>query len=761
MSLYADILLPLAIDLEQPTLTYEVGDDPSLSELSVGDGVAVPMGHSRDKYYTGIVWRLHDERPNLETIKRITKRLYPNKLLDSRQQQLWEWISEYYISQLGNVMRVALPALIKPCADDEVSFEAAEYTPKEELYIAHGDIEVLHDAAAKLSARSPRQSGALTEIVEFDESKRCANGEIPRRLLRCDITTLNALAAKGLIELNRRTASIESRGHINFELPRLSEEQKSALNKIESDFERLRCVLLHGVTGSGKTEVYIHMIAKELSEGRDVMMLVPEIALTTQLVERLTLIFGSRVTSYHSKISQRQRTETFMQLTHRTSDDAGRFIVGARSAIFLPLNRLGLIIIDEEHDSSYKQNDPPPLYNARDTAHILAMIYGAKLLLGSATPSLESWTNATTGKFGLAKLTERYNNASLPKITISDSYRAGKRRERRGHFNLDLVRAMEGRLERGEQTMLFQNRRGFAPYVECPECNWVAKCPNCNVSLTMHKAGGSLVCHYCNHSEPLPTHCPNCSMVELVPMGFGTEKIEEQISEILPVARTLRLDRDTATSQAAFDRIVGSFARGESDIMIGTQMIAKGFDFSNVTLVGILNADNMLNASDFRAEERAFSLMLQVAGRAGRRADAEGEVIIQSSQPNHRVIQFVKDGDYETMARTLLEERAAFFYPPYSRLIMIVLKDVDKQRLQRGAGALGYMLRVRFGARIKGPVAPPVDRVGRIWIMNIMVKIESGASSRRAREVLQEVKREWLMVADYRNITMVYNVDPQ
>ncbi len=537
--------------------------------------------------------------------------------------------------------------------------------------------------------------------------------------------------------------------------------QSEALLSIEEQHKSKLCVLLHGVTGSGKTEVYTHLIAKQLAAGRDVMMLVPEIALTTQLIERLTLIFGACVTPYHSKISPLRRTETFMQLTRREEGGAGQFIVGARSAIFLPLNRLGLIIIDEEHDSSYKQNDPAPLYNARDAAHILAALYGAKLLLGSATPSLESWTNATTGKFGMAQLTERFNNASMPRITISDSMRAGKRRERRGHFNMDLIQAIEERLNRGEQTMLFQNRRGFAPYVECPECGWVAQCPNCNVSLTMHKTGNSLVCHYCSHATPIPPRCPNCKATELQPRGFGTQKIEEQVSEIFPSARTLRLDRDSASSQSSFNRIVGSFARRESDILVGTQMIAKGFDFSHVTLVGVLNADNMLNNPDFRAEERAFSLMLQVAGRAGRREGSDAEVIIQSTQPDHRIMQFVKENDYESMARTLLMEREAFFYPPYSRLIMITLKHTDKQRLRAGANALGILLRQRFGARLKGPVAPPVDRVGRVWIMGFMLKIESGASSKRAREIIREARSIWQQNKEFGTINIVFNVDPQ
>ncbi len=761
MSIYADILLPCPLPQHIEFLTYLIGEDQSLVDLREGDAVAVPMGHYTDRYYTGIVWRLHDEKPAAGKIKSIIKKLYGGELVSRKQRQFWEWLSEYYLSTMGDVMRVALPALIKPSAVDEESFLAAEYTPAEEFYIAPKGREELIEAHRKIPESQHKLRSALQQIIDVSESLRTERGEIPRRVVSCDMAQLNSLVNRGLIELHKRNASNQISGVSSFELPQLSAMQSEALLSIEEQHKSKLCVLLHGVTGSGKTEVYTHLIAKQLAAGRDVMMLVPEIALTTQLIERLTLIFGACVTPYHSKISPLRRTETFMQLTRREEGGAGQFIVGARSAIFLPLNRLGLIIIDEEHDSSYKQNDPAPLYNARDAAHILAALYGAKLLLGSATPSLESWTNATTGKFGMAQLTERFNNASMPRITISDSMRAGKRRERRGHFNMDLIQAIEERLNRGEQTMLFQNRRGFAPYVECPECGWVAQCPNCNVSLTMHKTGNSLVCHYCSHATPIPPRCPNCKATELQPRGFGTQKIEEQVSEIFPSARTLRLDRDSASSQSSFNRIVGSFARRESDILVGTQMIAKGFDFSHVTLVGVLNADNMLNNPDFRAEERAFSLMLQVAGRAGRREGSDAEVIIQSTQPDHRIMQFVKENDYESMARTLLMEREAFFYPPYSRLIMITLKHTDKQRLRAGANALGILLRQRFGARLKGPVAPPVDRVGRVWIMGFMLKIESGASSKRAREIIREARSIWQQNKEFGTINIVFNVDPQ
>ncbi len=748
MPRYADILIPLPIEL----LTYEIDESADLMSLREGECVAVEMGGQSTKFYTGVVWRIHNDKPPYKRIRKITKRLYNTPLLSAEQRKFWEWLAEYYLCSLSDVMRVALPALIKPTACDEEAFRMAEYAPSQEYYIALCEV-------AEMPRLSAKQAAAWALIEGVDESLYTKDREIARRLVRCEMVQLKALASKGLITLQQHQRNIESVGSIGFDLPTLTPHQTVALEAIREGHTDHLCALLHGVTGSGKTEIYIHLIAEQLAAGRDVLLLVPEIALTTQLIDRMRLIFGSRVTPYHSKIAPKVRTETFMRLAQNY--EGGNFILGARSSIFLPLNRLGLIVVDEEHDSSYKQIDPAPRYNARDSAHILASIFGAKVVLGSATPSLESWTNGVTGKFAMASLTERYGEAMLPNIVVSDTRRAAKRRERRGHFNLDLISRIEERIERKEQVMLFQNRRGFAPYVECAECGWVARCPNCNVSLTLHKSGASLRCHYCDFSMPLPARCPSCVVGEVVPMGFGTEKIEEQVGEFVPSARTIRMDRDTANSPRSIERIVDNFARQQSDVLIGTQMIAKGFDFSRVTLVGILNADNMLLMPDFRAEERAFSLMTQVAGRSGRRAGVDAEVVIQTTQPTHRMMKFVAENDYESMARTLLEEREAFQYPPYSRITLITLRHSDLDRLRRGANALGELLRGRFGRRVKGPVAPPVDRLQGEWIVNFMIKIESGASSARARLVIREVMAKWLEQREFGAIKVIYNVDPQ
>ncbi len=756
MTRYADILLPLAVDL----LSYEIDDSVEFADLCEGECVAIEMGKDATKFYTGIVWRIHNERPDYNRIRKVHHRLYTSVIVDKRRRKFWEWIADYYLCTMGAVMRVALPALIKPQGDSDEGFAKAEYKPSTEYYIAPllSDDE-LAETVEKLRRRSHKQSDALERIMAVDKGLWSRSGELPRRLVECEMSALKSLALKNIIELNQRDRSCESRGNISFALPPLTPHQQQALEDIQHGHEDHVCALLHGVTGSGKTEVYIHMIAQQLNKGCDVLLLLPEIALTAQLIERMERIFGSRVTPYHSKLTPRRRTEIFMQLA--SSREGGNFVVGVRSSIFLPLNNLGLIIVDEEHDSSYKQSETAPLYNARDCSHILAASYGAKVILGSATPSLESWTNAEVGKFAKATLTQRYAEAQMPKITLSDTQRAAKRGARRGHFNTELLTKIEERMSRGEQSMLFQNRRGFSPYVECGECHWVARCPNCNVSLTMHKNSERLICHYCDSAMLIPKICPSCSSSAIKPMGFGTEKIEEQINELIPAARTIRLDRDTANSPRAFDWIIEHFGSKQSDIMIGTQMIAKGFDFADVTLVGVLNADNMLNNADFRAEERAFALMTQVAGRAGRRQGANAEVVIQTSQPSHRILQYVVDNDYESMARTLLQERKAFFYPPYSRIIEVTLRHRDINKLHIGANRLSVLLREHFGRRVRGPVPPPIDRLHGVWIVKFLIKIESGSSSAKARDILRNAVARWRDEKEFNAINITFNADPQ
>ena len=742
MPRFADIVLPLA----QPAYTFAVPEDMALDE---GCAVAVQFGPR--KFYTGIVWRLHDRQPDFKRIKSIQRVLSDRPLLSDLQRRFWEWVAAYYMCSVGEVMRAALPALMKPSADSFELFADGEFRPRTETYFTLAaelrDEERLDELFEKLERRAPKQYEALLEIAASGQK-----GEVPRRLLAADRTVLHALERKGCIVATEHERTAE-RGTAEFRLPVLSNHQQAALDTLREEFAAGKTTaLLHGVTASGKTEIYIHLIAEVLAQGGDVLLLVPEIALTSQLIERMERIFGSRVTPYHSRLTDRRRSETYLQLNR---SEGGEFVVGVRSSIFLPLKRLRLIVVDEEHDASYKQSEPAPRYQARDCAVMLARMAAGRALLGSATPSLETWLNARTGKYGRAVLTERYGDARPPRIVVSDTLRAVRRGERHIHFNKLLLDRLGEVLDRGEQAMLFQNRRGFAPYVSCTECGWTARCPQCNVTLTYHKAGERLVCHYCGHPEPVPAKCPSCKVTDVVPMGFGTEKIEEEIARIFPEARIARLDRDTVTSERAFNAIVDSFARRETDILVGTQMITKGFDFE-----GVLNADNLLNNPDFRAAERAFQLLTQVAGRAGRRA-VEGEVVIQSAEPGHPVLRQVVTGDYEAMACEQLAERQSFFYPPYARLTTLTLRHRDPQLLRRGASFLADKLRGRFGKRLLGPMAPPVDRIRGEYLAGLLLKVESGASSVRARELLNAELEEFAAHPEYKTIVVIPNVDPQ
>lgn len=751
MPLYADIVLPLA----QPAYTFAVPEG-----MHVAEGTAVAVQFGPRKFYTGVVWRVHDRRPPFRTIKSIQRVLYDAPLLSAQQKALWEWIAAYYMCSAGEVMRVALPSLMKPSGDTEEEFAEDEFRPRTECYVALArelhDEGRLHEVFEKLGRRAPKQYEALLEIASAGDETRISTGEVARRLLRADYAVLHALERKGHIVCTERERTVE-RGGSAFRLPELTAPQREALGSLREQFAEKPAALLHGVTGSGKTEIYIHLIAETLARGGDVLLLVPEIALTAQLIGRMERIFGSRVTPYHSKLTNRRRTETYLRLN---CSQGGEFVVGVRSSIFLPLRHLQLIIVDEEHDASYKQADPAPRYNARDCAVVMARLWGGRTLLGSATPSLETWLNAEGGKYGRAVLAERYGDARPPEIFVSDTIRAAKRGERHAHFNKLLLDKMEETLGRGEQVMLFQNRRGFSPYVECSQCGWTARCPHCNVTLTYHKGGARLVCHYCGYTAPVPAKCPSCEVTEVLPRGFGTEKVEEEIARLFPEARVARLDRDSVTSERAFNAIISDFEARKTDILVGTQMITKGFDFGGVSLVGILNADNLLNNPDFRAAERAFQLMLQVAGRAGRRSDG-GEVVIQTSEPGHPVIRQVVAGDFAGMARMQLSEREAFFYPPYARLTSLTLRYRDVALLRRGVTELAARLRVRFGRRVLGPMTPPVDRIRGEYLAGLLLKIESGASSAKARALLAAELKAFAENPEFKTITVICNVDPQ
>lgn len=749
---YADIVLPLA----QPAYSFAIADGV---ELQCGDAVAVQFGPRN--IYTGIVWRLHDEPPKVKRIKTISRKLYSRPLLDSGQQQLWEWLADYYMCTLGEVMRMALPSLIKPQGASIEEFCSEEFQPRTEQYLTLSEkwlcAEQLSAEIERISRRAPKRSEALQRILSL--SQKHNSQPFPRRLIECDSPMVAALHKAGYIELSQRAKEDSMRADFEPLLPELTPAQQAVTQEIiRSQSEGRKVHLLRGVTGSGKTEIYMSLIADVLERGGDVLLLVPEIALTSQLIERMRRVFGGRVTTYHSKLTALRRTEAYLRLT---ASEGGELVIGARSALLLPHRHLQLVIVDEEHDQSYKQSDTAPRYNGRDTAIYLAAIRGAKTLLGSATPSLESYANAMCGKYAYSQLMERYGNASLPKIIISDTARAAKRGERKIHFNHALLAAIGDALQRGEQVMLFQNRRGFSPFVACRDCGWTMRCPHCNVTLTLHHNSSRMECHYCGHTASIPLTCPHCHTSQLSPMGFGTEKVEQTIEQLFPEARVARLDRDTSTSESAYNRIIRDFESGQTDILVGTQMISKGFDFGKVSVVGILNADNLLNSPDFRASERAFQLMMQVAGRAGRRDDAPGVVVIQTSEPDNPVIGWVVRGDYDAMARSELSERHAFCYPPYSRLLRVVLRGEEPQPLRQCAAMLSERLREKFGRRVVGPVSPPIDRIRGQYIVHLMIKIENGRSIARARVLLKEALRGVTTKSEFKNINLTIDVDAQ
>ena len=734
MSRYADIVLPLA----QPAYTFAVGEGV---EVCVGDAVAVQFG--KNAVYTGVVWRLHDTPPMKGVAKPILKVLYDKPLLSELQMRFWEWIADYYICTVGEVMRVALPSIIKAKARCEEEFEP--YLPKRETTVNLVVEAFTAEVREKMKRRAPKRYEALCSIEQ-------AGGILPRHAVELDATALKALVKTGLVEMGERDYVLDSEWSRTL-LPKLSPAQMTTLAELQKGLSDKRVALLHGVTSSGKTEIYTHLIEERLSRGEDVLFLVPEISLTTQLVERMRGLFGESVTVYHSKLTPQQRTRLY---TDMLSSESGNFVVGARSALFLPYKKLGLVVVDEEHDSSYKQSEPNPRYNGRDAAIMLASMHGAKCVLGSATPSLESYANYLSGKYAYTQLSERYGGVEMPDIVISDTVRNVKRNERKLHFNKELLDAIADRLENNEQVILFQNRRGYSPYMECPTCGWSARCPHCNVTLSAHQQKGRMVCHYCGYYEPIKRFCPNCKTIELKPMGFGTERVEEAVAELFPEARVLRLDGDTATSSSAYNRIIGAFARHEADILVGTQIVSKGLDFANVTLIGVLNGDNLLASPDFRAEERAWQLMMQVAGRAGRR-DKRGEVVIQSAEPQHSVYAMV--GDYERMAAKLLAERKQFGYPPFVRIVRIVMRSSDSKLLVESSMKLGEQLRNRFGRRVLGPVTPLIDKVRGEHRVELMLKVEVESSFSRARAILREEIARLREEKAYRNIVIICDVD--
>lgn len=732
-----------------------------VAQVRMGVRVLVPLG--RSKTYTAMAVRLHSEKPEFET-RPIIQVIDAEPVLIEQQLRLWQWISTYYMSPIGDVFKAALPAGLK--AEEN-------YRPKTVRCVtlpANLRSEQSLHMALTILKRALKQHQTFTTYLELSHWSEIDGETPPAHIaeIACDElqnaanasdAVLRQLIQRNFLELyHREVGRLNTTGEYHPErIQPLSPAQQAAEDSIQKQFNEKNVVLLHGVTSSGKTEIYIHLIKKAIDEGKQVLYLLPEIALTVQMTRRLHNVFGSRLGIYHSKYSDAERVEIWKK---QLSNEPYDVILGARSAVFLPFTRLGFVIVDEEHETSFKQQDPAPRYHARSTAIMLARMYeGAKVLLGTATPSMESYHNACTGKYGYVQLTTRYKDVAMPEIRVVDTKDLYHRKMMRGAFSPDLLEAMRTALRNKKQVLLFQNRRGFAPMVECKMCGWVPKCKNCDVSLTYHRSMNLLTCHYCGYTYPVPKQCPNCESTELLGRGYGTEKIEDRVRELFPEARIARMDLDTTRSAGAYGRIIDDFSCGRTDILIGTQMITKGLDFSGVTVVGILNADTMLNYPDFRAYEQAFQMLSQVSGRAGRR-DERGLVILQTKSADLPVIQQVVAGDFQTFARDLLEERSMFRYPPFYHLVYVYLRHRNEQLVDSAAIEMASRLRQAFADRVLGPDKPAVARVKTESIRKIVIKLEQGINLPLARQCMAEARTQLLQDKRYAAMTVFFDVDP-
>lgn len=754
---YVDVILPLPLE---GTFTYSV-PEPMVAQVWMGVRVLVPLG--RSKTYTAMAVRLHSEKPEFET-RPIIQVIDAEPVLIEQQLRLWQWISTYYMSPIGDVFKAALPAGLK--AEEN-------YRPKTVRCVtlpANLRSEQSLHMALTILKRALKQHQTFSTYLQLSHWSEIDGDTPPAHIaeIACDElqnaanasdAVLRQLIQRNFLELyHREVGRLNTTGEYHPErIQPLSPAQQAAEDSIQKQFNEKNVILLHGVTSSGKTEIYIHLIKKAIDEGKQVLYLLPEIALTVQMTRRLQNVFGSRLGIYHSKYSDAERVEIWKK---QLSSEPYDVILGARSAVFLPFTRLGLVIVDEEHETSFKQQDPAPRYHARSTAIMLARMYeGAKVLLGTATPSMESYHNACTGKYGYVQLTTRYKDVAMPEIRVVDTKDLYHRKMMRGAFSPDLLEAMRTALRNKKQVLLFQNRRGFAPMVECKVCGWVPKCKNCDVSLTYHRSMNLLTCHYCGYTYPVPKQCPNCESTELLGRGYGTEKIEDRVRELFPEARIARMDLDTTRSAGAYGRIIDDFSCGRTDILIGTQMITKGLDFSGVTVVGILNADTMLNYPDFRAYEQAFQMLSQVSGRAGRR-DERGLVILQTKSADLPVIQQVVAGDFQTFARDLLEERSMFRYPPFYHLVYVYLRHRNEQLVDSAAIEMASRLRQAFADRVLGPDKPAVARVKTESIRKIVIKLEQGINLPLARQCMAEARTQLLQDKRYAAMTVFFDVDP-
>ena len=753
---YIDVLLPVPLD---STFTYSV---PTQMEgrAERGRRVLVPFG--RNKSYVGIIMKVHGTKPGF-AVKDIKLVLDDAPIVTDAQLELWRWLADYYMAAPGDVLQAALPGGLKA---------ADAYKPKTETCLALAPqfrSECAMHVALDSLGRAEKQRKAFASFLamsRWDTMEGASTHETVAEVTRDELmNTAHCTAAtvKNLVDRRLLVAYEREVGRLNHggephpeNIKPLNEAQQEAYNQIVFSFLKKNVVLLHGVTSSGKTEIYIHLIRQALERKQQVLYLLPEIALTVQIRQRLQRVFGDRLGIYHSKYSDAERVEIWKK---QMSQNPYGVILGARSAVLLPFSNLGLVIIDEEHETSFKQQDPAPRYHARSAAIMLAAKAGAKVLLGSATPCAETWHNARTGKYGYVRLDKRFGDMQMPEINVVDIKDLQHRKMMNGPFSPLLLSSVRRALDNKEQVILFQNRRGFAPMIECRECGWTPRCEACDVSLTFHKALGQLTCHYCGRTYTVPDVCPCCGSHDLRGRGYGTEKVEDKVMELFPDARVARMDLDTTRTRNAYERLISDFSAHRTDILIGTQMVSKGLDFDKVSVVGILNADSMLNYPDFRAYEHAFTMMAQVAGRAGRKGK-RGLVILQTKSPELPVIAQVVRNDIEGFYSDLLEERQLFRYPPFYHIINVYLRHKDEPVVCAAADALGTLLRQWFGTRVLGPDKPSVARVKAMNIRKMVVKLELGIDLAKVRLYLNKGKSAVLQDNRYKTVTVYFDVDP-
>lgn len=821
ITLFAEILLPIPVP---GTFTYRVPF--AMNDLvRVGQRAVVQFG--KTKIMSGLIVSLSEQVPTVE-VKYLMDILDDEPLVNDIQLKFWDWVRQYYMCHLGEVMQAALPAALKLSSESTIALspdfvmdsqslndfeymivEALQIKPKitisevskiigfkkvmplihtmmekgivvmeEELnekYKAkyerfarltaeYRDEQKIQELMDALTKRAFKQLEIL--LAYFTLGGDCDNDVLASELLKkanANSTALKTMSEKGIFEVYEKKVSRlkEYKVQTDVSTIHLTEAQQKAFDQIREGFEENKPVLLHGVTSSGKTEIYIKLIKEAIDQGKQVLYLLPEIALTAQIINRLKQFFGERLGVYHSRYGINERVEVLEQVRDfaKTKSNRHQIIIGSRSAIFLPYSDIGLIIVDEEHDSSFKQVDPAPRYNARDAAIVLAAMHKAKILLGSATPSYESYFNALNNRFKLVEITERFGGVQMPEIILSDMRVEKRRKTMQADFGGTLIDAMKETLEEKNQVILFQNRRGFSLRLECDDCHYVPQCINCDVSLIYHKQQNVLRCHYCGYTASVPTECPNCHSANIKMHGFGTEKIEEDLKLVMPDVKVARLDLDTTRSRNDYQSILEHFQDKETNILVGTQMVTKGLDFDSVKVVGILNADNMLSYPDFRAHERSFQLMSQVAGRAGRKGK-QGRVIIQTYEPAHPVLQDVLRNDFKGLYNKQMVTRRQFGYPPYYRLILIRLKHKDYQKLNPAAAELAFMLRPIFQQDLLGPEYPVVSRVKNLYIKQMMVKFKREYNAQQVKEIIAQQIRLFQQNSDYKSVQIQIDVDP-